>query len=147
MTKKDIKSPTSFIIIASWQITKWKYSWLLNNTGLNCAGPLNLDFFFSSKYYSITPPVVGRIWGCRTRGTEEPRIQRADYIILGFWTSLSVSALTPVLFKDQLYSVLQILLTVFFAKICHWWDHKLTYPFGRQFHMLVNTFKMFIPSQ
>lgn len=31
----------------------FKHSWLLNNVGLNCAGPLIQEFFFYSKYYSI----------------------------------------------------------------------------------------------
>ena len=55
MTSKDIKSPAS-LIIAIWQITKWKYSWPLKIQEV-WTKQVHLTFiFFSNKYYSFGLP-------------------------------------------------------------------------------------------
>ena len=59
------------------------YSWPLNNTGLNWAGPLKRQIFFFMKYYSTYT-----ICSWLNPLTTEPQIRRADCkVICGFWTA------------------------------------------------------------
>ena len=70
------------------------YSWPLNNTALNCVGPLRCRFFPVNTYCSTTWPVVHWIHGC---GTTDMSVN-----LCGFLTVGRVGTLTPKLFKGYL---------------------------------------------
>lgn len=78
-----------------------EYSWLLNNTNLNCTGPLTGGFQPVSKYYSTTQSTVGWNPGWENADTEQPVlteswIRRVNYKLHStFFTSGRIIAPNP----------------------------------------------------
>ena len=56
-----------------------KYSWTLNNMGLDGIDPFTHRFFFNIKCYRNTWSQVGWIWECRITDSEEHWTWRAEY--------------------------------------------------------------------
>ena len=79
-------------VFVSMVLTEMIYSWPLNNTGMECVGPLERRLIvYHSKYYSATLSMF----------MEELYIWRADYkLYTDFWLSGESVPLTPALFKS-----------------------------------------------
>ena len=92
-----------------FSMRRTRYSWPLNNTGLNCAGPFTWEFFPCMSPHTI----VLHNWRLAKSRDGEPQTWRTYTVIHRFPTMLRTGAPTSGLFKGHNCSCLSG-----FQKIC-----------------------------
>ena len=90
--------------------------WSLNNTNLNCTGPLIGGVFSINTCYSNTWPIIGLICGCGTVDMEDPCGYRYSWIF--DW--VGVSAPNPCIVQGS-----TLLLNAYIHSIYHFWSSFL----------------------